>query len=347
MLNIYIYKRIENLAHIPLLDFYFGPTNLGVARPGDTAIKLLNKKFFNLVEDPTTADYFLLPHNYFYIKDKKYINDFELLAQKNNKKILIFSYGDSDADIIMPNSIVFRTSQYLYKIKKNELIMPAIADDLFVGEVSYRQKGDKALVGFCGWAGYENPKRHMIEKIKSMLILFKAKFINKNFFFHDRGIIFRIRAIKYLSQSSLILNNFIIRKTFSGNEKTRKVDPIVAKNEYIQNILNSDISLAVKGDGNFSIRFYEILSLGRIPLFVDTNCRLPLEDVINYDDFMFKIDARNIKNIASIVRDLYNRTSDDHFVEMQKNARLTFEEYLRVDRYFDFVLSTDFLKKYE
>lgn len=340
MLNIYIYKKIDNLAHIPLLDYYFGPTNLSVKRYGDEALKLFNKQFFNLVEKPEEADYFLIPHNFFYIKNQDYLDKFISLSREYNKKILIFCYGDSDSDINIPNGIIFRTSQYAYKRKTNEIIMPAIADDLLGGEqITVRNKSLKPVVGFNGWANYESFYRRIIENIKLLS--------KKNSGFRKRGLMFRIEAIKYLSKSNSISQNFIILNSFSGNEKTRKIDPDILRRQYIKNILESDLCLAVKGDGNFSIRFYEILSLGRIPLFVDTDSTLPLEDIVDYKSFIFRVDSKNIKEIAQLCREFYDKMSESEFKEKQQKARLAFENYLRADKYFAYTLTSEFLKKYE
>ncbi|MFZ2522311.1 MAG: exostosin family protein [Minisyncoccia bacterium] len=347
MLNIYIHKKLDKLSHIPLLDYYFGRSNLGVERYGDQAIGLLNKQFFNLVMSPEEADYFLIPHNFFYIKDQKYLDDFVGLSKKYNKKIIIFSYGDSDNDINIPNSIIFRSSQYAYKARRNEIIMPAIADDLSIGlDLRPRQKSEKPVVGFCGWADYPNFYRAIIENIKSTVVSFKSVFIG-NYYYQKRGLMFRIEAIKHLRKSNLLQANFIIRDTFSGNEKTRKIDPKVAREEYIKNILESDMSLAVKGDGNFSIRFYEILSLGRIPILVDTSCPLPLKDIVKYSDFSVRVDSKNLSNLSETILKFYTNLSEDQFIMMQKNAKITFDSYLRIDQFFSYTFTAEFLKKFD
>ena len=333
MLNIYVHKKIDSISHIPLLDYYWGSSNLGVKRSGDKAIELFNKQFFNLVENPKEAHYFMIPHNYFYIKTPGYLDDFIKLSKEYNKKIIVFSYGDSDADINIPNSIIFRTSQYAYKKKENEIIMPAIADDLLgEGRVAIKNKSSKPTVGFCGWASFDSVWGFIKQYVKSLpAFLMRSP--------KRKGILFRIKAIKVLKKSGLLYTNFIIRDTYSGNEKTRIGDFDELRKEYIKNILESDFSLAVKGDGNFSIRFYEILSLGRVPLFVNTDCVLPLEDVINYDDFILKVDYKNIKHTAQIVSDFYGNLPENEFVSMQIKAREVFENYLRIDKYFEYVFS--------
>lgn len=348
MLKFYVYKKIDGLQHIPLLNYFWGKGSFGVKRYGDNALSLFNRQFFNLVEDPNEADYFLIPHNFFYIKDDEFIQHFIELSKKLNKKIIIFSYGDSDTEINVPNCIIFRSSQYLYKKNSNELIMPAIADDLLEdGKVVAKKKEIIPVVGFCGWANYGNFSRIIIENLKLTCIYIKSLIFSKNLLFHKRGLIFRIQALKVLSKSSLVKSNFIVRSSFSGNEKTIRMDANLARQEYIQNILDSDVSLAIKGDGNFSIRFYEILSLARIPLLLDTSSPLPLEDVIDYQDFVLRVPVSDIKNLPEIVAAFYENLTQEDFDLKQKKARNAFERYLRADKYFDYVLSSDFLKRYD
>jgi len=340
MLNIYIYKKVENLEHLNLLDHYLGRSDFGAKRSGDEAISLLKKQFFNLVDSPEKADYFLIPHNYLKISDNAYVDVFINLSQQFKKKILIFSYGDSDDIIDIPNSIIFRTSSYKSSLRSNEIIMPAIADDLMQGELVIHNKRSVPVVGFCGWASLDGLLGYLKQYLKSL----QFALLNSP---RKKGILFRIQILNILKKSKLLETDFIIRKSYSGNEKTRIGNFVDLRNEYIENIKNSDFSLAVKGDGNFSIRFYEILSLGRVPLFVDTDCLLPLEDVINYNDFILRVDYRNIKKIDKTVSEFYLSLSNDKFVLMQNKAREMFGNYLRIDKYFEYVLNKDFLKKYD
>lgn len=340
MLNVYIHKKLEGVEHIHILDYYLGQRVFGVARAGDGAIKLLNKAFFNLVEKPEEADYFLIPHNYFSIKDKGYVNVFIDLSNKYNKKIIVFSYGDKNDSIDIPNSIVFRSSQYKTDLKKNEIIMPAIADDLSVGDLTLLSKKSTPTVGFCGWAGFESFASKWKQKIKSLSYL-------GNNSAKKSGLLFRMKVLKILDKSRLTNTKFIIRRTFSGNEKTRVGDFNVLRSEFVKNITESDLSLAVKGDGNFSVRFYEILSLGRIPLFIDTDCVLPLEDVVDYRNFILRVDYKSINIVDSIVSNFYADLTQDSFISKQRRAREVFGSFLRIDKYFEYVFSGDFLKKYD
>jgi hypothetical protein len=91
------------------------------------------------------------------------------------------------------------------------------------------------------------------------------------------------------------------------------------------------------------MRFYEALSLGRIPLFIDTESPLPLEDEINYDEFILRIDHRDIHNIADRVADYYAALTPEEYKKKQGRCREVFEKYLRLDVFYRQTLSKEFL----
>jgi len=142
-----------------------------------------------------------------------------------------------------------------------------------------------------------------------------------------------------LNRSSLIETNFILRKFYSCHTDTLKIPPETARQEYIENMIDSDFVLAPKGDGNFSMRFYEALSLGRIPILIDTETILPLENVIDYDSFILRVNYKNINKLDKIIADFYNQITNKEFIEMQKRARENFEKYLRIDAFFNYAFS--------
>jgi len=96
----------------------------------------------------------------------------------------------------------------------------------------------------------------------------------------------------------------------------------------VQNIVASDYVLCVRGSGNFSYRLYETLSCGRIPVFVDTDCVLPLEDEIDWRALCVWVDAGRVDTIADSVRSFHERLSPEAFVELQRRARATWQELL-------------------
>jgi glycosyltransferase involved in cell wall biosynthesis len=101
----------------------------------------------------------------------------------------------------------------------------------------------------------------------------------------------------------------------------------------VDNLVASDYALVVRGDANSSVRFYEALSLGRIPLFLDTACVLPLEAAINYRDFCVFVDWRDIDRIGEKLLEFHRSLAPERFEDMQRKARTAYEEYLRIDAF--------------
>lgn len=333
----------ELLAGIPYTEILY--PNLGSKERetpfGENIFDQFTEPIVEIAKDPVEADYLCIPHNYNYIKKNvEYIASFAELSQTYSKKILIFFPGDSDEEILIPNSIIFRNSQYGYKKQDNEIIMPGYAVDL--GRkygLLERKKGEVPVVGFCGWANYRTLHEWLSYAIYNIMESLVGHPV------HKKGLYFRRQALQFLKKQG-IASNFLIRSSYSMNSKTLTVDPIQARNEYVENIKNSDYTLAPKGDGNFSVRFYESLSLGRIPLLIDTNCPLPLEKDIDYSHYILKVNYKDVPHIGEIVKDHFDDIQSESYFEKQKALRGLFEHKLKIDVFFRFMFSDNNLERY-
>jgi hypothetical protein len=190
------------------------------------------------------------------------------LSEQYNKKILLL-YNDDDEFIFnFKNSIFFRTSLFKSNKPQNYFALPAFCNDLKLEEKkTFREKNTLPTIGFCG--AITHPIRKQI-----------------------------IGEINKLG----LPTNFIIRENFWGGD----VWGSKVRSEYINNTLNSDIIICLRGAGNFSYRFYETLCLGRIPLVVDTDLVFPFEDFINYDKRIIRINNNNIENLFNDILSFWN-----------------------------------------
>lgn len=349
MIKVYIGKVLPGVSIVPLLY-----PNFEIKTKDDWFFAKETFQFFTkpvvcVTADPGFADFLLIPHNHSLIKGNlDYIRHYSDLADKYKKKILVFAYGDSTKKIDIPHSVIIRTSQYKSQKRANEIIMPGYSADLLFGNpLQLRKKGGIPVVGFCGWADFPSLKSKLKFFVKMLI------FDVKKIFSHDplygarkQGLWFRRKALSLLKKSPHVDINFLIRRSYSGHKKTIIGDHEEVRNEYIDNIVNSDFTLAVRGDGNFSYRFYETLSLGRIPLFIDTDCSLPFEDVIKYDDFVLFVDYRDLKSIDEKIANFYTNMDGDEYVQKQKMAREVFEKYLRIDSFFYFLFGQEKIYNY-
>ncbi len=145
------------------------------------------------------------------------------------------------------------------------------------------------------------------------------------------GVLLRKYAIIRLQDTPYISVNFIIRQTYSGHKNTRQGDLNTIRQQFIVNMFESDYILNVKGNGNYSQRFYEPLSMGRIPIFINTECVLPLESRIDYRECCLFVEHHHLDRIGEILTEFHRQICPEQFLWMQQRAREIFETYLRVD----------------
>ncbi len=346
MVNVYITNKFaENVRYLPVLFPLLGILKDEKRLFADLGDRAFKEPVFNLVANIDEADFVLFPHDFYCFMvgkiSKEYLDEHVLFAQKHKKKLLIFDLSDlTEREINVPNSIVFRIAGYKHRQEENEITIPTFIEDLSdYKKIEWREKSGKPVIGFCGRAGFENTK----EKVKTLLknILITARIFltrDKNLWAHRPAIYFRMKVIKALEKCSNVLCNFIVRKSYSSHKLTIELPVEEARKQYIDNMVDSDFALCVRGDANSSCRFFEALSLGRIPLVVDTDCTFPLKDVIDYSKFSVFIDYRNLDNICEVVKNFYNKISNEEFIEMQKAARAAFENYLSTNAFLKYIL---------
>jgi len=72
---------------------------------------------------------------------------------------------------------------------------------------------------------------------------------------------------------------------------------------FLNTTVNSKFCLAPRGFGRSSFRFYEIIKLGSIPIYVwDDEIWLPFQDVIDYDKLSVVIHIDNLNNLDDILK---------------------------------------------
>lgn len=329
---------IPGLPHLPLLY-----PNLGtVAGTGknpfvDRAFSCFKEPIVQLVDNPDQADFLLIPHEYRKVKDHgDYLAQLSERSARHGRPIVAVNYGDSPCAVELPGSISFISSAYRHSIRKNERMMPAYTEDLLAGQaLSPRPKAPEPTVAFCGWSDYKNAKNALGTWIGNALVELRAILASEpRIRAEKKGLTFRRTALQALTDAPGIRTNFLIRSSYSGHVETISLPPEQARAEYIANMRNCDLALVVKGDGNYSYRFYEALALGRIPLFIDTDTPLPLEDLIDYDSFLLRLPFEKLRSIGAFVRERWAAMTPDEVENRQYAARAAFAEKLRPDRFF-------------
>lgn len=291
------------------------------------------KKLFNVVENENDADFIVLPFEFSFEEyDLTVAQNFVNKYKKTNKPIIVFFNSDFDYKIPLEDVLILRTSFYKSTKKRNEFSIPGWSKDFY--NSNYKSTLKKPLnpsISYCGYIDYLKPS------IKDTFNDFRDKLLSKSYVMHEIGSKLRGKAIRNLINNKRIDSNFIIRNGFWA----AGIDKKTAREEYIQNMYSSDYALVVRGAGNFSYRLYEVLSCGKIPVFIDTDCVLPYDHIINWENYVVWINQKD--NISQKLIEFHNNISEKDFNQLKQNCRKLYEEWIspygffsKLNNYFNF-----------
>lgn len=189
-------------------------------------------------------------------------------------------------------------------------------------EPTFREKQGKPTVGFCGHASLSVEK-----KLKEQVKFIRENFVRalQNPFRQDWEPLFpsawhRAHLLYLLEQSGELVTNFIYREQYRGGATTEEMREQTTR-EYYNNLRDSDYVLCVRGGGNFSVRLYETLMMGRIPVFVNTDCLLPFPEVIDWRSHVVWVEWNERASIAEKILEFHKRHTATSFMQLQKANR--------------------------
>ena len=244
---------------------------------------------------------------YNYMKSKNYevyfiynenLNKIKSICEtgKNNlsQKYFLFFETDNNLPIcdIPDNVILYRTSNCNETIHKNERILPVF----FVQDPKYNINNDIIP----------------IEKIDKPSISFCGCICtNKN----------RLFWLEHLKQNNLLNCNFIYKNSFRDG----------TRNELIENMKDSEFCFCPVGTGNFSIRFYECLFIGRIPIILIDH-QLPFTKFIDWKQFI--VIGNTIEELPEKINNFWK---ENDIIEKQIECKKIFEKYFNVDNFLEYL----------
>jgi hypothetical protein len=303
-------------------------------------------KYFQSVEDIKDSEIYLLPLTWNYYLGNKCINlanQSYKEAKEADKPFVIFSLGDHTANIPYDNAVIIQSSAFKSRdgLRGQRLLAfpPLIGDYLEMyceGQLKRRIKGNKPVIGFCGQAGGS-----IVDFTRRQTMILIRRLAHKVGFLHwEQPLIeptrFRKKILDRLNKNSELLTNYLIRTRYRAGYWERRKDPKhLTRLEFINNILNSDYTVCVRGRGNYSVRFYETLALGRIPIFINTDCLLPFQEDIRYSDFCVWIEEEELPYAAEKITDFHNSLSKSDFIDLQRHCRYIWKEFLSSQNYFN------------
>jgi hypothetical protein len=84
----------------------------------------------------------------------------------------------------------------------------------------------------------------------------------------------------------------------------------------------------------FSIRLFETLSLGRIPILIDTDVVLPYEFAIDWNKYCIFANESTIGSIGRRVKEFHHNLGKEQFKNLQVACRDLYEQWLSPSGFF-------------
>lgn len=305
-----------------------------------------------LVNEAAEADFFIFPINYEKIFDyteheskhfgytaeeiddlKKKFFAIADMAKNFNKKLITFYYYDPIKKLEIQNGIIFRTSLLKSTKDTNEYAMPAYGEDLRKRKnISEKElwlaKGNKPSIGFRGQSAPIKLSVKLAVKREINKLLSLASITKQFNLYYNFGYLIRRDAIISFLKSRNIKTDITL------TTMQESWDPVNGKMPFVNNIFNNHYNICVSGHGNYSFRLYEVMSAGRIPVFINTDCVLPFEEFIDWKKHVVWIEEKDVNKADQCLLDFHNSMHPDDFLQLQKNNRLLWEKYLSKDGFY-------------
>lgn len=291
--------------------------------------KAVRENFEIVNDDIADADAFLLPSNVSFYSAQR--------LQEIGAKVSRFPFPSIGFDISNESlkpawlDYIIRFSWYRSFQEEGNIISPAyLGSDGFdlMAEFGIRdwqptEKEPMPSVSFCGREGgtlglaiWKVLPRSLTRRMATNVFCSTTRGIRMTCCYP-----LRVDTMQILEKDPRIKTDFIGR----GKLGLQPIVQGVMRQEFIDNLRRNAYALCVRGADNYSWRFYEALSLGKIPILIDTRCILPLENEIAWDELILRVPVTCLPELVDRLIAWHSQFSAAQFLKLQRHLRLLFE----------------------
>ncbi|WP_161792594.1 glycosyltransferase family 47 protein [Psychroserpens damuponensis] len=299
---------------------------------------------FIIVNSMDACEVVILPMSWYYYKlTNKMGLAFKCIEEANVLGKMVWSINNGDFGVKLPsfkNLIVFRQGGYVSNDQVGHIGYPSFINDYLIENKlidTYLNTNfnKQPIVGFCGqaqlsnWSATKEMAKQIVRNLRSLIglsFLEPQKIISASYL--------RASILKQLEINPAIDSHFIKRKKYRAGVTQNKEEHSTTADFY-NNILESQYVLCIRGAGNFSVRFYETLMMGRIPLYIDTDGYLPLIDNVKWKEHVVWVDYKDRHRAAEILLDFHQKLDQDSLGALLKKNRKLWEEKLTLSGFFN------------
>ena len=265
-------------------------------------------------------------------------------AHAAGRRVVVWVDGDNEIDLDHPAALLFEQGPTRGR-PRTEAWPVLIHDHLakrYDDHVEPVPHGDRPTVGFCGQSTAPFPGRARLLAGKARLRLEHAvgrtDRLAAPWASHLR---LRTRALAALAADGRVATDFIVRDRYRAGlrdvaDRMDRTHPTTT--DFFTNIRRNAYTLCVRGGGNFSVRLYETLCLGRIPVLVDSGAALPWEGTVAWEQLVVVVPEHALDQLADRVVAHHAERDEDAFAAAQQACRELWLERLSVPGFFGHVV---------
>jgi hypothetical protein len=282
---------------------------------------------FALAADAARADLLLHPHDA--LEHPAAAHRASQAAAALAKPTAFLSASDHVAPSVLPWGVLWRTSAFRSRLRAHERVatgdVPDLMDEREAAHPTVLPWRPTPKLGFIG---------HVASGWRSLPYLRKGW---QNY----HGFTLRERVLRAFEGSDAVEPRFVRRGTNLGPPMADidvDADRRRKRSEYIDSVFGCDYALCVRGAGNWSFRFFEALSAGRIPVLVDTDAPLPLDGEIDWAKHLCRVPIARLPDAPRILADFHRQLGPTGFATMQAANRALWSGTLSPSAFYPRVL---------
>lgn len=340
-MRIFIYDSfpvIDKKSLFILVRPFFSGSGWGLDSSGTIDWKL--KSDIRITDEIHQADFLLIAHPInTYLANHKIDELNQINSLCVSQSIIGYGFISGDFGQAYPEFShlkYFRMGGFTSQLSDKNLGLPVSLSDHFqrlyqLEDPLIRDKPKRPIIGFCGHATASLSKRifENLKFIKENVKRFAVSPLRTDYEPLFASAYQRWKLLQDLSADSDLECQFVYREKYRGGA-LNQLEREKTTQEYYDNMYHSDYILCLRGAGNFSVRLYETLMMGKIPIFVNTDCLLPFENHIDWRKHVVWVEWKDRKNIANCVKAFHDSLSNTEFREIQKRNRDLWKNELSV-----------------
>jgi hypothetical protein len=300
---------------------------------GNVGIAPIALEKFSLAQNAENADWILIPvfiTELLSQEGRRLIQDTSEIASKLGKPFGVYSNSDFIVDVEVDNAYVFTPGAYQSQPFQIDLpaTLPADPYKKWIGP-SWESfpSSPQPTVGFCGQATTQP-----LKVLKDLYTFGGTKIKNQlGLTLSNPGPVFlpafqRAKLLKIFEKDPRFKTDFILRNQYKAGAVTSAQNAQVEKDFY-QNINKSLFTVCLRGMGNYSVRFFQTLAMGRIPILIDTDCQIPFKAFNQLDRLIPIIPFEKRSEVADVVYDYFISKTPDEILAIQGKCREIWMEF--------------------